>query len=93
MWSTTYHDTYLNNTCHRVALVRWVTESLRPFSVAADRGFLELMKTGRPGYYVPSPSTVSRDVKVVFANTRSRLAKLLRVSEHYSRASMGLGMR
>ncbi len=63
-----------------VAFVKWMCESLRPFSLAADRGFLELMKTGRPAYYIPSPSTVSRDVKIVFANTRSRLGKILRVS-------------
>ncbi|KAG1797936.1 hypothetical protein EV424DRAFT_1265608, partial [Suillus variegatus] len=36
-----------------------------------------LMKTGRPEYYIPSPSTVSRDVKLVFARTRQRIAKML----------------
>lgn len=35
------------------------------------------MKTGRPEYYIPSPSTVSRDVKLVFARTRQRIAKML----------------
>ncbi|KAI1782437.1 hypothetical protein LXA43DRAFT_905787 [Ganoderma leucocontextum] len=39
--------------------------------------FLTLMKTGHPAYYIPSPSTVSRDVKTVFARTRNRIAKLL----------------
>ncbi|TFK81780.1 hypothetical protein K466DRAFT_501565, partial [Polyporus arcularius HHB13444] len=33
--------------------------------------------TGRPGYWLPSPSTVARDVKVVFARTRTRIAKML----------------
>lgn len=36
------------------------------------------MKTGRPEYYLPSPSTVSRDVKLVFAQTRQRIATMLR---------------
>ncbi|KAI1789295.1 hypothetical protein LXA43DRAFT_893148 [Ganoderma leucocontextum] len=36
-----------------------------------------LMKTGRPGYHLPSPSTVARDVKEVFKKTRSRVAKML----------------
>lgn len=58
--------------------------SLSPFSVVRDPGFLSLMKTGRPGYYVPSPSTVSRDVKTVFARTRVRIAQLLRVSKTIS---------
>lgn len=64
--------------------MKWVAQSLRPFSVVRDPGFLSLMKTGRPGYYVPSPSTVSRDVKTVFARTRVRIAQLLRVSKTIS---------
>ena len=38
------------------------------------------MKTGRPDYYLPSCSTVSRDVRLVFAHTRNRIAKMLQVS-------------
>ncbi len=68
----------------RAEIVKWVAQSLRPFSVVRDPGFLSLMKTGRPGYYVPSPSTVSRDVKTVFARTRVRIAQLLRVSRTVS---------
>ena len=67
----------------RVELVRWVSKSLRPFGIVKDEGFQCLMKTGRPGYYIPSPKTVSRDVKHVFAKTRIRIAKLLRVSAWY----------
>ncbi|KAF8811029.1 hypothetical protein BYT27DRAFT_7027152, partial [Phlegmacium glaucopus] len=37
-----------------------------------------LMKTGRPEYWIPSPSTVARDVKLVFAKTRNRIAKMLK---------------
>lgn len=37
------------------------------------------MKTGRPGYHIPSPETVSRDVKAVFMRVRKRIAKMLRV--------------
>ena len=63
----------------RTEIVKWVCESARPFNIVKDRGFLTLMKTGRPGYYVPSPSTVSRDAKTVFARTRNRVAKILQV--------------
>lgn len=63
----------------RTECVKWCAESLRPFRVVQDRGFLRLVKTGRPGYYVPSPSTVARDTKVVFVRTRGRLARFLRV--------------
>ncbi|KAI0038295.1 hypothetical protein FA95DRAFT_1451951, partial [Auriscalpium vulgare] len=46
-------------------------------SIVKDRGFNVLMKTGRPEYYLPSVSTVSRDVRQVFANARQRIAKML----------------
>ncbi|KAF9471532.1 hypothetical protein BDN70DRAFT_819880 [Pholiota conissans] len=48
-----------------------------PFKIVSDCGFLSLMKTGRPGYYILSPSQVSRDVKLVFAQTHERIAKIL----------------
>jgi hypothetical protein len=61
----------------RAEIVRWVSESKRPFNIVKDHGFQTLMKTGRPQCYIPSPSTVSRDVKQVFANARKRMAKML----------------
>lgn len=63
----------------RAELVRWVAESLRPFDIVKDRGFQSLMKTGRPEYYIPSPSTVSRDVRLVFVKTRQQIAKMINV--------------
>ncbi|OJT07830.1 hypothetical protein TRAPUB_1276 [Trametes pubescens] len=54
---------------------------LRPFKIVEDRALLSLLKTGRPGYFVPSPSTVLRDLKVVFARSRNRIAKLLQEYE------------
>jgi hypothetical protein len=38
------------------------------------------MKTGRPDYPIPSPQTVSQDVRNVFVGTRKRIAKMLQVS-------------
>ena len=35
------------------------------------------MKTGRPEYYIPSPTTVSCDVKQVFVNACKQMAKML----------------
>ncbi|EIW53698.1 uncharacterized protein TRAVEDRAFT_133883, partial [Trametes versicolor FP-101664 SS1] len=45
------------------------------------RALLSLLKTGHPGYFVPSPSTVSRDLKVVFVRTRNHIAKVLQEYE------------
>ncbi|KAF8328487.1 hypothetical protein F5887DRAFT_864088, partial [Amanita rubescens] len=61
----------------KAEIVRWVCTSLRPFTIVSDEYFLSIVKTGRPEYYVPTPETVSRDVRLVFARTRQRIAKLL----------------
>ena len=58
-------------------IICWVSESLRPFDVVSDRRFLSLMKTGRSEYYLPHPSTVARDVRLVFSRTKERIAKML----------------
>lgn len=71
----------------RAEIVRWVAESMRPFSVVDDRGFRSLMKTGRPEYYIPTRSTVSRDVKEVFKKVRKRIAKMLQVCQHSSEST------
>ncbi|KAF8548181.1 hypothetical protein OG21DRAFT_1479289 [Imleria badia] len=62
----------------KAEIVRWVCESLRPFAIVKDRGFQSLMKTGRPEYYIPSELTISHDVRLVFARTRVKVAKLLK---------------
>lgn len=75
----TYSHRQHTKTETRAEIVRWVTENARPYKVVADRGFKNLMKTGRPEYYLPSPTTVSRDVRTVFARSRQRIAAMLRV--------------
>src|SRR5260221_5320485 len=63
----------------RAEIVRCVAESLQPFAIVKDRGVRSLMKTGRPDYYIPSPSTIARDVKAIFARVCNRISKILRV--------------
>lgn len=53
-------------------------EQLRPFATVSDSGFQCLMKTGRPHYYIPSATTVSRDTKALFGHARHSIAALLR---------------
>jgi hypothetical protein len=60
---------------------------MRPFNIVNDRGFQCLMKTGRPGYHIPSVMTVVRDVKRVFENARKRIAKILQVVTQYYKYS------
>jgi hypothetical protein len=61
----------------RAEIVRWVMESKWPFNIVSDQGFQSLMITGQLEYHIPSPVTVSRDVKRVFANTWKQIAKML----------------
>jgi hypothetical protein len=43
----------------RIEIVRWVAENKCPFAIVRDRGFVDLMKIGRPMYRLPSPATVA----------------------------------
>jgi hypothetical protein len=73
---TTRFDAQLSLSC-RAEIVRWVSENMRPLTIVEDPAFHTLMKTGRLDYYIPSATTVGRDVKMVFAKSRSRIAKML----------------
>ena len=43
-------------------------------------GIPELDEDGRPEYYIPSPETVSHDVRKVFVNVCKCIVKMLKVS-------------
>jgi hypothetical protein len=44
----------------------WVYNSKVPYKVVEERSFIELMRVGRPDFYIPSASTVFEDVKDMF---------------------------
>jgi len=75
--AVTYSSVQHTATETRVEIVCWVCENLHPFNVIKDRGFICLMKTGRPNYYIPLPSTIGHDVKKVFARVRKQIMKML----------------
>ena len=52
---------------------------MRPFSIIEDEGFEMLMKTGKPGYYIPSRITIAWDVKHIFKKTLEHIAQMLQV--------------
>ena len=55
----------------------WVSENLCSFGIISDHRFLMLMKTGWPEYYILSPSTISYDVRFMFACTQQHIVKML----------------
>ena len=63
----------------RMEIVQWVSESIWPFNIVKDRGFHSLMKTGQPEFYIPSPETVSHDVKKAFIRCCQRIVTMLQV--------------
>ncbi|KJA19653.1 hypothetical protein HYPSUDRAFT_143447, partial [Hypholoma sublateritium FD-334 SS-4] len=60
-------------------IVKWVAQSMCPFNIVKNEGFLTMMKTGSPGYAVPLHNTVAQDVKVVFIKTCNWIMKMLQV--------------
>ncbi|XP_006460999.1 hypothetical protein AGABI2DRAFT_69866, partial [Agaricus bisporus var. bisporus H97] len=50
------------------------TYSTRPPTKAESKAYHE----GRPGHYIPSPSTLRRDLKKVFVSARHQVSQLLR---------------
>jgi len=80
----------LNETLNRAEIVHWVAESSWPLNIVKDHGFQSLMKTRRLEYWLPSPSTSAQDVKLVFAKTRNRIARILKVSLHNSTQDVSL---
>ena len=76
----TYPNWPLTRSEIKVEIVRWVCICVRPFDVVGDEEFHFLMKLGQVDMYIPSPSTVSQDVRLVFVKTCQRIANMLNVS-------------
>lgn len=52
---------------------------MRPFNIAKDRGLRWLLRTGRNEYYIPHPTTVASDVKLLFGAAKEKFALELQV--------------
>jgi hypothetical protein len=57
-----------------------MADSLRTPYMVKDRVLHTLLKTGRPGFEVPSESTIYRDIPAVFEGCRTKVGNLLKVS-------------
>jgi len=58
-------------------IVKWVTENNRPANIIKDCELRELLTAGHPHIELPSPDTISRDIKASFNKCRERIATLL----------------
>ncbi|KAG6807073.1 hypothetical protein H0H92_008924, partial [Tricholoma furcatifolium] len=61
----------------RVRIALWCAESSRPMKIVRDCQFTMLILAGRPTTTIPSPTTVSRDIKAAFEACRSQIDNIL----------------
>jgi hypothetical protein len=71
--------TKYNKATHRLKLALWVARRHRPFAIVQDPELLEIFRDLNSRVETPSESTVSRDVKEIFALSRANVAKILQV--------------
>ena len=64
---------------NRALVARWCAENHRLLKIVKDRFFVILMKAARPGTNIPSPMTVSRDIKTAFDSSRMHIDGILKV--------------
>jgi len=65
-----------------VHVVKWVTENNCPVNIINDRELRKMLTVGRSRIELPSPTTISRDIKACFCVSRDHITKLLRVRSH-----------
>ncbi|GJF00545.1 hypothetical protein PsYK624_168380 [Phanerochaete sordida] len=68
----------------RYKLAIWVARRHCPYAIVQDPEFLELLQMLNSKVEVPHPTTVSRDVREIFAIARTSIGKLLQVCSKLS---------
>ena len=61
----------------RFLIAKWIFHNHRPFAIIQDEELLQMLRMLYAKVDVPSPSTVSRDVREIFALTRKQVGKIL----------------
>jgi len=59
-----------------VRIIKWVTENNRPVNIVKDHELHELLTAGRPEIMLPSPDTISHDIKASFNKCQERITTL-----------------
>ena len=61
----------------RYLLAKWIFRNHRPFAIIQDKELLQILRMLYAKVEVPSPNTVSRDVREIFALTRKQVGNIL----------------
>ena len=65
----------------RALLSLWFASGSRPYALVEDVGFRDILYMLNPSVVIPSPHTISRDVKEIYWFARQNLAAFFKVSE------------
>lgn len=63
----------------RLLLVRWISRRFRPYAIVADPELIEIFEMLYARVEIPSPSTLSRDVREVYDITSVKVGEFLKV--------------
>lgn len=74
MQGSTYNQAHF-----RFLVARWVAVSHRPYSIVKDPGLVEMIKMLNDKARLPSPATISKDVREVFAKSKTTVSTVLKV--------------
>jgi hypothetical protein len=76
------HGSTYNPGTFRFKLAIWIAKRHRPFAIVEDPEFVELLTSLNNTVFVPSCSTVSRDVQEIFQVSQGKVAAILQVRFH-----------
>jgi hypothetical protein len=69
---------------HRALIAQQCAKNCRPFNSVTDKDYVAEVEMLRPGTTIPSPSTVSRDVKAIYAEVSKLVRAYFLVRYNYS---------
>ena len=72
-------------------LAKWISQCFRPFKIVEDMELIEIFQMLYVCIQVPSVTTISRDVKEIFAMSKSSVKKLLEVCHFFLTAMTAPG--
>ena len=72
----------------RYLLAKWMSRRFRPFMMVEDLEFLEIFQMLNARIQIPSARTLARDVREIFAMSKSNVKELLEVRDMFLAAGL-----
>ena len=68
--------------CHHALIGMWCAISCRPFNSVCNPYYIDEVEMLHPGTHVPSPSTISRDINMIYTKGSTYVKQYFAVSAH-----------